>query len=182
MHFNAGDSTFLRYSRLVETYMSNHKRKPEYVARSPGEPPCSPRICLIIDARQSPNFVSLQDVSILSASTLTMRATLYCQWLSDRLPPNPLCPCHKGSPAVDYMVICLRPVTLHQQDMPLVQDTIVAIGHSDDDLVHVSNVQEGFQESSFSSDFTQVSFSPPPVNTCAIVHGLDAAARLSQVL
>ena len=36
------------------------------------------------------------------------------------------------------------------------QDTIVAIGHSDDDQVHVSNVQEGFQESSFTSDFTQV--------------------------
>ena len=37
------------------------------------------------------------------------------------------------------------------------QDTIVAVGPSDDDQIHVSNVQEGFQESTFSSDFTQVS-------------------------
>ena len=33
----------------------------------------------------------------------------------------------------------------------------MAVGPSDDDQIHVSNVQEGFQESTFSSDFTQVS-------------------------
>ena len=92
MKLNAGDATFLRYGRLIETYMSNHKRKPEYVARSPGEPPCSPRICYILDVKhhKAPQLTFLQDVSISSASTLTTRATLYCQWLSDRcrLPPS----------------------------------------------------------------------------------------------
>ena len=63
--FNAGDATFLRYGRLVETYMSNHKRKPEYVARSPGEPPCSPRICYILNAQheKNPKLTFLQGVS-----------------------------------------------------------------------------------------------------------------------
>ena len=54
------------------------------------------------------------------------------------------------------LFLCAAVCMLYTNMTYHVQDTIVAIGHSEDDQVHVSNVQEGFQESFFTSDFTQV--------------------------
>lgn len=61
------------------------------------------------------------------------------------------------------------------------QDTIVAIGQGDHNRITVSNAQEGFDERSFSSDFTQV-MSRPAYSAFAALHILLMACRACQTV